>query len=336
MESYIHHSLQNYTTFRVAAYANEFFKFDSEKELKQWIVKESKRHPKKLILGGGSNLLFTSDYDGTVLFPAFKGIELIGETEGEAFVRISAGEFWDACVEWSVERGLSGIENLSYIPGCAGAAAVQNIGAYGVEISEVMDRVEGLWLDSGESFVINGNECQYNYRDSIFKGTLRNKVIVTHLVLRLSKIPKYRLDYGQVKVAVEKLGEVNLKNIRKAIIDIRKKKLPDYHQLGNGGSFFKNPIVDTCKFEHLKQAFPDVVGYPHNSNCVKVAAGWLIERTGWKGKSFGNAGVHEKQALVLINKGGATGQEIARLAHEIQADVLKKFGIKLEPEVNIL
>ncbi|MGQ1890670.1 UDP-N-acetylmuramate dehydrogenase [Thermophagus sp. OGC60D27] len=336
MEYYNHYPLQDYTTFGVVAYTRKFYRFDTQKELKQWLEKESDKHPKKLVLGGGSNLLFTGDFDGTVLFPAFKGIELLEDNKDTVLVDISAGENWDDCVAWCVERGLGGIENLSYIPGNAGAAAVQNIGAYGVELADVVDRVEGFLLDSGEVFSMDVNECMYDYRYSIFKGPLQNNVVITNLVLRLSKKPKYLLDYGQVKEAVEKRGPANLKNIRNAIIDIRKSKLPDPNELGNGGSFFKNPIVEKPLFETLKQNYPDAVGYPHAQNRFKVAAGWLIEKAGWKGKCIGNAGVHDKQALVLINKGGATGKEIADLACEIQSDVLEKFGIKLDPEVNIL
>jgi UDP-N-acetylmuramate dehydrogenase len=336
MNYYTDYSLREYTTFGVPAQAARFIRFNTEDELKRWIRNESSAHPEKLVLGGGSNLLFTENFDGTVLHPVFKGIEVIGEEGDSVLIRIAAGEAWDRCVEWCVEKGFGGIENLSFIPGHAGAAAVQNIGAYGVELSDVMEEVHGYSLDSGKAFSMASSDCDYDYRYSIFKGPLKNKAVITSIVLRLSKIPRYNLSYGQVQEAVKKQGPVNLKNIRNAILHIRKEKLPDPAVFGNGGSFFKNPVIDTSCFEKLKQAHPDIVGYRMKNNKVKIAAGWLIEKAGWKGKSLGRAAVHEKQALVLINRGGATGKEIARLASEIQSDIQQKFGIKLESEVNII
>ena len=336
MDYYTDYPLEKYTTFGVAAQAARFFRFDTDDELKKWICYEGHNHPEKLILGGGSNLLFTGNFGGTVLYPAFKGIEITGEEGDSTLVRMAAGEEWDRCVEWCVEKGLGGIENLSFIPGHAGAAAVQNIGAYGVEISDVIVQADGYYLDNGEAFSMECSDCDYDYRYSIFKGPLKNKVVITSLVLRLSRVPRFNLSYGQVQEAVKKHGKINLKNIRNAIIDIRKEKLPDPAVLGNGGSFFKNPVVETSDFEKLKKAHPGIVGYPLENNKVKIAAGWLIEKAGWKGKSSGKAAVHEKQALVLINRGGASGKEIAGLAREIQSDIQQKFGIKLEPEVNII
>ncbi|MBZ4677280.1 MAG: murB [Anaerophaga sp.] len=336
MDYYTDYPLEEYTTFGVAAQAARFFRFDTEDELKKWIRDESPNHPEKLVLGGGSNLLFTGNFDGTVLYPAFKGIEITREEGDSVLVRMAAGEAWDRCVEWCVEKGLGGIENLSFIPGHAGAAAVQNIGAYGVELSDVLAEAHGYYLDSGEAFSLDCGDCDYDYRYSIFKGPLKNKAVITSVVLRLSRVPRFNLSYGQVQEAVKKRGTINLRNIRNAIIDIRKEKLPDPAVFGNGGSFFKNPVVDRADFERLKHTHPGIVGYPLENNKVKIAAGWLIEKAGWKGRSSGKAAVHEKQALVLINKGGASGKEIARLAYEIQSDIRQKFGIMLEPEVNII
>lgn len=336
MEHYKNYLLNDYTTFRVPARAQNFFRFDNAKELKQWLLFQGGQHPKKLVLGGGSNILFTQDYEGSILHPVFKGIEVLEEKKDSILIRFAAGEEWDHCVAWCVEKGFYGIENLSYIPGNAGAAAVQNIGAYGVELSEVLEWTEGYYLENGENFKLYNQECQYNYRYSIFKGPLQNKTVITHVVLRLSKVPRWNLNYGQVEKAVQSIGDINLKNVRKAIIDIRRSKLPDPALLGNGGSFFKNPIVEIMFYKKLKEYYPDVVGFPFSNNYIKLSAGWLIEKAGWKGKWLGNAGVHDKQALVLINRGVSSGKEIADLAEKIRKDVYSKFKIDLEPEVNIL
>lgn len=336
MEHYKNYFLTEYTTFRVPARTKNYFRFDDAKELKQWLLSQSCHYPEIMVLGGGSNILFTKDYEGAILHPVFKGIEIIEENKDSILIRFAAGEEWDHCVAWCVNQGFYGIENLSYIPGSAGAAAVQNIGAYGVELSEVLEWVEGYYLENGEKFKLSNQACQYDYRYSIFKGPLKNKTVITHVVLRLMKSPQWRLSYGQVREAIQALGEINLKNVRKAITDIRKSKLPDPALLGNGGSFFKNPIVEIIVYEKLKEQYPDAVGFPLSNNHIKLSAGWLIEKAGWKGRSMGKAGVHDKQALVLVNKGVSSGKEIADLAEKIRNDVFNKFGVHLEPEVNIL
>ncbi|WP_291856309.1 UDP-N-acetylmuramate dehydrogenase [Marinilabilia sp.] len=336
MEHYSNYSLKQHNTFGLDARAKDFWIFDNPDELGGWLH-NNQSGDQVLVIGGGSNLLFTKDYEGTILSPAFKGIEITAENGDDVWVRFAAGEEWDYCVEWAVERGLGGIENLSYIPGHAGAAPVQNIGAYGVEVADVLAFVEGFMLGDGTFFRKTREECDFDYRYSIFKGPLKNKVVVTGVVLRLSKNLKFLLDYGTVKDRVRSLGEPSLGNIRKAVVDIRKEKLPEPKVLGNAGSFFKNPVVTISFYQQLQEKWPDIPGYRLEAGKkVKVPAGWLIEKTGWKGREYGNAGVHKNQALVLINRGGATGSEIANLARAIQDDVLTTFNIELQPEVNFL
>lgn len=336
MQHYTNYSLKKRNTFGLEAKAKDFFVFQNSKELSTWLAQ---RHSEGqiLVIGGGSNLLFTKDYEGIVLSPELKGIEIIREEKNEVLVRFAAGEEWDSCVQWAVENGLGGIENLSYIPGNAGAAPVQNIGAYGVEVADVVKSVEGVMLEDGSPFRKYHGECDFDYRYSIFKGPLKNKVVMTGVVLRLSRKPEFSLDYGAVRERVNLLGGPSLANIRKAIVDIRKEKLPEPDELGNAGSFFKNPVVEASFYQQLQKKWPEIPGYVlQNGEKVKVPAGWLIEKAGWKGREFGNAGVHKKQALVLINRGNATGSEIAGLAKAIQEDVYSRFSVQLNPEVNFL
>ena len=328
-------SLCKYNTFQIDVQSHRFIRFDTPAELSKWVMQNPVREV--FVLGGGSNVLFTSDYEGTIIHPVFKGTEIISEQENNVMVRLGAGEEWDNCVEWAINQGLGGIENLSLIPGSAGAAPVQNIGAYGVEISELVEYVDGIWLETGQPFRMTQSECEYDYRYSIFKGPLRNKVVITSVVLRLSRQPGFRLEYGTLKDAVARLGEPDLKTIRRAVLDIRRAKLPDPAQTGNAGSFFKNPVVSKDFYQEMQKSWPKIPGhYISDGEKVKVPAGWLIEQTGWKGKQLGRAGVHPAQALVLVNLGGAEGSEIAFLAEKIKKDVLDKFGIELVPEVNIL
>jgi len=328
-------SLFQYNTFQIDARSQRFFRFDVPDELSQWLMQNPVRDV--FVLGGGSNILFTGDYKGTIIHPAFKGKEIISGEGSHVLVRMAAGEEWDKCVEWAIEQGLGGIENLSLIPGQAGAAPVQNIGAYGVEISELIEYVEGIWLETGQFFRMTQSECDFDYRYSIFKGPLRNKVVITSVVLRLSQKCDPRLEYGTLKDAVAKRGEPDLKNIRRAVMDIRQAKLPDPGKTGNAGSFFKNPVVSNAFYKNMQKKWVDMPGhYVGNGEKVKVPAGWLIEQCGWKGKNIGRAGVHPHQALVLVNLGGAEGAEIAFLAEKIKRDVYEKFGVELIPEVNIL
>ncbi|WP_010664047.1 UDP-N-acetylmuramate dehydrogenase [Marinilabilia salmonicolor] len=336
MQHYTNYSLKKRNTFGLDVKAKDFFVFENSKELSTWLAQGHSKG-QILVIGGGSNLLFTRDYEGIVLSPELKGIEIIAEDEKKVLVRFAAGEEWDTCVQWAVENGLGGIENLSYIPGNAGAAPVQNIGAYGVEVADVVESVEGVMLEDGSPFRKSRGECDFEYRYSIFKGPLKNKVVVTGVILKLSKEPAFSLDYGAVREQVSRLGGLSLGNIRNAIVDIRKEKLPEPDEFGNAGSFFKNPVVEASSYQQLQKKWPEIPGYVlQNGEKVKVPAGWLIEKAGWKGREFGNAGVHKKQALVLINRGHATGSEIAGLAKAIQEDVFSTFGIQLYPEVNFL
>lgn len=338
MQHYSDFSLKHHNTFHIDARADHFFIFDSSDELKEWLLTNPLNDSRPtLVMGGGSNLLFADDFPGRIIYPRFKGLEIVGREGDDVLVRVAAGEEWDSCVEQTVNMGLGGIENLSLIPGHVGAVPVQNIGAYGVEIQNVVESVEGYYLADGKPFCFSQKACAFNYRYSVFKGPLRNKTVVTHVVLRLCRKPVFQLKYGSVREAVEGLGPVNLKNIRKAIVGIREAKLPNPEELGNAGSFFKNPVVPMAQYEALKARWPELPGYPvSENNSMKVPAGWLIEHTGWKGKSLGKAGVHQHQALVLVNRGGASGQDLVRLAQSIEHNIRKTFNIQLEREVNVL
>jgi UDP-N-acetylmuramate dehydrogenase len=336
MKYFKNHSLLPYNTFHINVTADHFFRFDAVVELQNWLADHT---PDKntLVMGGGSNLLFISNFKGTIIYPAFKGIELVSEAGDDVLVRFWAGEEWDQCVNWAVEHGLGGIENLSWIPGHAGAAPVQNIGAYGAELADIVEYVDGIFLDNGQIFRKTREECAFDYRYSVFKGPLRNNTVVTSVVVRLTRKPHFSLNYGSVRQLVEQKGGISLANIRSAIIEIRRDKLPDTEQTGNAGSFFKNPVIAAERYIELQKEWPQIPGYTYSEKAlVKVPAGWLIEQAGWKGKQMGPAGVHENQALVIINMGGATGKDICELAKTIKEDVLKKFGISLQPEVNML
>jgi len=335
MKRFNNFSLLKYNTFNIDVKAKNFIQFDYLHEIQKWISEGGNKNP-FLIMGGGSNLLFTKYFDGNVLYPAFKEKKIIKESADHAWVYFAAGEDWDDCVEWAVMNNLWGIENLSLIPGHAGAAPVQNIGAYGVELSDLVETVDGIYIETGEKFTKTKSECNYNYRYSVFKGPLRNKTIITGVTLQLSKQPAPKLNYGSLNSAVDKMGAATLLNIRQAVANTRISKLPDPKEKGNGGSFFKNPVVSKEEYKSLQNRWPEIPGYILNQEQVKVPAGWLIDQAGWKGQKSGRAGVHDKQALVLVNNGGATGLEIADLAMTIKQDINQKFGVTLEPEVNIL
>ncbi|MBN2682688.1 MAG: UDP-N-acetylmuramate dehydrogenase [Bacteroidales bacterium] len=327
-------SLKNYNSFRLDVKSSLFFSFETSEELK---ILASENHNilknKKLILGGGSNLLFTKDFEGLVLYPAMNYIEVIDENQNELFVKAGAGLVWDNLVEWSVKNSLYGLENLSLIPGNVGAGPVQNIGAYGTEAKDVIHSVNVLNLNNLEEFSLSNNQCNFGYRNSIFKGELKEDFLVKDVVFKLSKKENYNLDYGNLKDELQKYGETNLINVRQAVINVRQSKLPDPEITGNAGSFFKNPIVSNNLAESLKKAFPEMPVYNSENDKFKLAAGWLIEQCGWKGKSLKNAAVHKNQALVLINTGNANGEDIIELANAIKESVFNKFGVNLEPEV---
>lgn len=289
-----------------------------------------------LILGGGSNILFTKDYEGIIIQPTVQGIEVVEDAAQSVTVRVGAGVNWDSLVEWSVSRGYGGLENLSLIPGNVGASPIQNIGAYGVEAKDSIIKVEGVNIITRKTVEFTNAECLFDYRYSIFKGDLRHRIVITHVHFKLSKKHTLITHYGNLDEEIEKLGEKSIKTVRQAVINIRKRKLPDPAELGNVGSFFKNPIVKTTVFEGIQSKFDNVPSFSVSESTVKVPAGWLIEKCGWKGKQVGNCGVHKDQALVLVNYGNATGNEILDLAHQIQKSVIDQFGIELEMEVNVV
>ena len=326
-----------HNTFGMDVEASVFVEYESVTELKEILLHQLCPEGKWLHIGGGSNLLFTGDFDGMILHSAIKGFEVVSENEDEVLVRAGAGEVWDDFVAYTVEKGWYGAENLSLIPGEVGASAVQNIGAYGVEAKDLIVKVDTLEVETGKERVFGNEECGYAYRESVFKHALKGKYIVTHVTYRLFKKPSYRLDYGNVRAELEKRGcELTLENVRQTIIDIRESKLPDPKVQGNAGSFFMNPIVPRPLFEELQGKYPSMPFYEVDAERVKIPAAWMIDQCGWKGKQLGRAGVHNKQALVLVNCGGATGQEIIALSEEIQRSVLDKFGVRISPEVNFI
>ena len=288
-----------------------------------------------LMIGGGSNLLFMGDFNGTVIHSTISTIEVLGHTGDNVHVKVGSGVVWDDFVAWCTVNGLWGVENLSAIPGEVGAAAVQNIGAYGVEAKDVIDTVQTICLEDGSERDFSNAECKYAYRQSIFKNELKGQYAVAYVIFKLSRKPQPKLGYGALGQEVERLGGPTLKNIRQAVISIRDSKLPDPKVLGNAGSFFMNPVVTEQEFDIIRNNHPDVPSYPAPGG-IKVPAGWLIEKCGWKGRSLGPAAVYDKQALVLVNKGGATGADIKHLADAIIADVKQKFGITLSTEVNYI
>ena len=331
------YSLKNHNTFGLNVFTKFYLTAGMADDVLDFFNKEEiAKNDKRLIIGSGSNLLFISDFDGLVIQPEIKGIQLINEDIDFVEVEAGAGVEWDHFVAYCVEKGWGGVENLSLIPGTVGAAPVQNIGAYGVEVQSVIAEVKGLNLQNLEFKTFSWQECHFSYRTSIFKEQFKADFIVTSVVFRLSKNPVFTLHYGSLEADVENLGIVNLLNIRKAVMAIRKLKLPDPTEIGNAGSFFKNPIVSEGTAAKLKKEYSEIPLYPFEDGNVKVAAGWLIEKAGWKGKSVGHCAVHDRQALVLVNKGGATGREIFELSQMIVNDVLNRFNVRLEREVQII
>ncbi len=330
-------SLLPYNTFGMDVKASRFVEYASVEELRGLWNAEREAVARALHIGGGSNLLFASDYKGLILHSAIKGYTVVKETEEEVEVRVGAGEVWDDFVAYTVANGWYGAENLSLIPGEVGASAVQNIGAYGVEAKDLIVSVDTFGLETGEERRFMREECRYAYRESVFKQELKGKYAVTFVTYRLKKHPVFHLEYGNIRAELEKQGcQVDLENVRRIIIAIRQAKLPDPKVLGNAGSFFMNPVVPKMQFEALLTQYPDMPHYPVDDAHVKIPAGWMIDRCGWKGKRVGHAGVHEKQALVLVNCGGATGKEVMHLAEGIVASVRERFGVTIRPEVNYI
>jgi len=336
MRIYNNVPLKKYNTFGLDYKADCMVHIKSEEEAAIILRGEIPFEKPLLFLGGGSNILFTEDFKGTILYPRFTGIRVEEQNSDYAIISSGAGENWDKLVEWSVEQGFGGLENLSLIPGLVGATPVQNIGAYGTEVRDTIIKVKAISRSDGSIRIFSNQECEFGYRSSIFKTTEKGKYFVTRVYFRLTVNPLLNLKYGSLKEEVLKLGNVNLKNVRQAVINIRRSKLPDPEITGNAGSFFKNPVVAPGVAENLKKSYPELPVYDDKSGAIKLAAGWLIEKSGWKGIRYGDAGVHEKQALVLVNYGKASGRDILELSEQIKKSVMDNFGVELEREVEVI
>ena len=327
-------SLLPYNTFGIDVKSKKFVSVRSTDELKA--VLNQNQEKQLLVLGGGSNLLLTKDFDGLTLRIENRGIQIVHEEQRSAKVKVAAGENWHYFVMWCLDNDLGGIENLALIPGSVGAAPIQNIGAYGVELSQVFESCEALSIETGELKIFNIDECEFGYRNSIFKNSLKEQYIITSVQFNLSKAPH------QTNTSYKGLSEKfdgkspSIQSIAQAVVDIRTTKLPDPDQIGNSGSFFKNPVIPSKQFNQLQQQYPEIPHYPDQGGKIKIPAAWLIDSLGYKGYRVNDAGVHQKQALVLVNYGNASGAEIQKLAHQIRDKVLENFAINLEFEVNIL
>ena len=337
MEIQNHFSLKNFNTFGIEANAEQFVAVQSIEELKSVLAENKTKN--KFILGGGSNMLLTKDIDALVIHIDIKGKNIVDENDDFVWVESQAGENWHEFVLWTIDNDFGGLENMSLIPGNVGTTPVQNIGAYGTEIKDTFISCAALKIDSLEIRSFDNAECHFGYRESIFKNEVKDQYIITSVVFKLTKRNhKITISYGDITAELDKLNikKPSLKDISNAVITIRQSKLPDPKVLGNSGSFFKNPIVLKSDFEPIHKKFPEMKFYEISEIEVKVPAGWLIEQAGFKGKRFGDAGIHKNQALVLVNYGNATGQEILNVSKEIQETVFKKFGIHIEAEVNII
>lgn len=338
MEIIKNYDLTKLNTFGIPATAKFFVEADSESKLKEIFLSEEFKNNEKLFLGGGSNILFTKNFEGIVVLNKLKGIEIKSQNEGsDVLIRSMSGEIWNDLVEFAVLRGYWGIENLSLVPGTVGAAPMQNIGAYGSELKDTLEDVEAYDIETGEKKIFKKEECEFGYRDSVFKNRFKGKYFISAVTLRFSKLEKKNTSYKILAEYLEK-NKVEVKSpkdISDAVSSIRKSKLPDPSVIGNAGSFFKNVYVDTKKADEIKSQYPDVVFFEEDGR-VKIPAGWLVEKCGWKGKKIGNVGVHERQALVIVNYGGATGIEVRDLSEQIIASVFSRFNLILEREVNLV
>jgi UDP-N-acetylmuramate dehydrogenase len=329
--------LKDHNTMGVRAKARYFASVTSADELRQLLLQREYKVIPKLMLGGGSNILFVNDFEGLVIHLNIKGREIIEENNKEVLFKVGAGENWHETVKYAVDNGWGGIENLSLIPGSVGAAPIQNIGAYGVELEDVFESLEAVDLDTGISKTFDKSSCEFGYRDSVFKNEFKGKYIITQVTLRLQKDPEVNTTYGALSKHLEENGisDPGIKEISETVISIRQSKLPDPAKIGNTGSFFKNPVISPETFEELQKEYPEIPNYPAGEE-IKIPAAWLIDQCGWKGKQIGDAGVHKVHALVIVNYGNATGAEIIELAEKIRHSVFEKFGVKLIPEVNIV
>ncbi len=330
--------LAPHTTFGVPATAERFLEVRSLEALQEALALPEVKNERKLVLGGGSNVLFTQDQEGTVIHNSIPGIEPLRSEGTDVLIQVGGGENWHRFVRYCVEQGYGGIENLSLIPGRIGAAPMQNIGAYGVELEEVFEELEAFDLSTGKVEHFRKADCGFGYRTSVFKTRFKDRFLILNVTLRLSRDPEFRIAYGSLKEELERMGveELSLDAISRAVIRIRRSKLPDPEKVGNAGSFFKNPVVEASKFEALRSEDPELKGFKLEDGRYKIPAARLIERLGWKGERFNGHGVHDRQPLVLVNYGNAKGKDLKELARRIQDSVHARFGVTLEPEVNIL
>lgn len=337
MQFLSNYSLKKYHTFATDVYTKCFTEINTVTQFKNLLQEDIYKNNNLLILGGGSNLLFTKNFSGLVVKNNLSGIEIVKEDENHVWVKAAAGENWHQFVLWCVNHNYGGVENLSLIPGCVGASPMQNIGAYGVEIKDVCEEVNAIDVKNGEEKTFTNADCKFGYRESVFKNVYKNKYLITSVVFKLSKKPVFNTSYGAIEQELKAMGitKPSVKTISDAVINIRSSKLPDPAKIGNAGSFFKNPEVSQHKYDELKQQYPNLVAYALDNGNYKLAAGWLIEQCGFKGKRFGDAGVHINQALVLVNYGTATGSEIYNLSQQVLDAVKNMYGVTLEREVNI-
>lgn len=333
---YHSYSLKQMNSFGIDARTSLYAEPDSVEALEKLLETYDYKEKALLILGEGSNILFTGDYEGLILHPGMKGMEVLEEDEREVLVRVGAAENWDNWIEKANRQGWLGLENLSLIPGSVGSAPVQNIGAYGVELKDYFFGADAWDLEQKKQVHLDREACKFGYRNSLFKKEAKGRYIITHVVFRLRKKVRLQLDYGPVKDLFSKSGGKSALDLRNVIISIRRQKLPDPLEFGNAGSYFKNPLVDTTVFEDIRIDHPRIPNYPDADRQVKVPAAWLIEQSGWKGKRIGQVGTWPTQPLVIVNFGGATGQEILDFSEQLRADVDRKFGIHLEREVNVI
>lgn len=332
-------SLKPYNSFGLDVEAKDIVVINSIEEAITTLEQINKKAESHLILGGGSNILFTKDFNGIVLLNRISGIETVEEDDNHVHLKVGAGENWHSFVQRTIELNLGGIENLSLIPGCVGASPMQNIGAYGVEVKDVITKVYAVKIDTLKTVQFSNSECEFAYRSSIFKTSHKNQYFITHVEFKLTKNHEFKTQYGAIKAELEKNGishdKLSIKAISEAVISIRESKLPNPKEIGNAGSFFKNPVISETQFKSLQKAYPDIPFYTVDGG-IKLAAGWLIEKAGWKGFTNGDFGVHKKQALVLVNYKNAKGNDIYQLSKDIIEDIQSKFNVALEREVNIL
>jgi UDP-N-acetylmuramate dehydrogenase len=329
------YSLRRCNSFGIDAKARYFAAFRDLDELDELISRIGRT--RFMVLGGGSNILFTKDFDGYVLKNEVAGIDIVKEDDDHVYVKAGAGENWHKLVIFCLEHNLAGMENLALIPGNVGASPMQNIGAYGVEVKDVFEQLEAFHAARRDAVTFSNSDCEFGYRESVFKNRFKNQFIITHVTYRLNKRPTYHTSYGAVEDELNRIGKgVTIHTIAQAVMNIRRSKLPDPAEIGNAGSFFKNPTVPEDAYLRLKEKHPGIPGYAQADQTVKLAAGWLIEQAGWKGYREGDAGCHARQALVLVNYGNATGSQIYALSEKIKSSVHEKFGVELEREVNVL